>query len=76
MLADINLFGVFIDIRFATAVAALLLLAPVRMLLGAIGAYRMVWHPALADVAIFVLLWGACALVTLSNPALFLTYIG
>ena len=61
MLADISLFGVFVDVRFATAVVALLLVMPLRRLLGAVGAYRVVWHPALVDLALFVLLWGATA---------------
>ena len=76
MLADINLFGVFVDVRLATAAVALLLLMPVRRLLGALGAYRVVWHPALVDVALFVLLWGATASIALALPSRFVAYLG
>ena len=73
MLADINLFGVFVDVRFATAVVALLLGMPVRRLL---GAYRVVWHPALVDLALFVLLWGAVAWVAIALPSRLVPYLG
>lgn len=76
MLADINLFGVFVDVRFATAVVALLLGMPVRRLLGALGAYRVVWHPALVDLALFVLLWGAVAWVAIALPYRLVPYLG
>ena len=76
MLADINLFGVFVDVRFATAVVALVLLLPVRRLLGAVGAYRLVWHPALVDLALFVLLWGAVAWVATALPSRLVPYLG
>jgi hypothetical protein len=76
MLADINLFGVFVDVRFATAVAALLLGMPLRRLLGALGAYRVVWHPALVDLALFVLLWGAVAWVAIALPSRLVPYLG
>ena len=76
MLADVNLFGVFVDVRFATAVAALVLVMPVRRLLGALGAYRVVWHPALVDVALFVLLWGAIASLALALPSRLVPCLG
>ena len=76
MLADINLFGVFVDVRYATAVLALLLMLPVRRLLGALRAYRLVWHPALVDVALFVLLWAVAAWVAIKLPSLLVTYLG
>lgn len=76
MLADISLFGVFVDVRFATAVVALLLVMPLRRLLGALGAYRVVWHPALVDVALFVLLWGATARIALALPSRLVAYLG
>ena len=76
MLADINLFGVFVDVRFATAVVALVLVFPVKRLLGALGAYRLMWHAALVDVALFVLLWVAVASMTLAFPSHLVSYLG
>jgi hypothetical protein len=63
MITEVNLFGVFINAGLVSAVTAALLLTALRRLLSAVGAYRWVWHPALVDVALFVLLWGlaSCA---------------
>jgi uncharacterized membrane protein len=61
MIAEVNLFGVFINGGLVSAAAAALLLIALRKLLSAAGAYRWVWHPALVDVALFVLLWGFVA---------------
>jgi len=61
VIADINLFGLFIDVRLASALVAGLALVGLRRVLGAAGAYRLLWHPALADLALFVLLWAAVA---------------
>ena len=61
MIADISLFGIFIDVRLVSALVAGLALVGLRRLLGAAGAYRLLWHPALADLALFVLLWAAVA---------------
>ncbi len=61
MIAEVNLFGVFINAGLVSAAAAALLLIALRKLLSAAGAYRWVWHPALVDVALFVLLWGLVA---------------
>jgi hypothetical protein len=48
------------------ALAALLLLTGVRRLLVATGLYRWVWHPALFDMALYVLLLYALARATTS----------
>ena len=61
MIAEINLFGVFVDARLATATVAGVALLPLRRGLSALGAYRWIWHPALVDLALFVLLWAATA---------------
>jgi len=63
MISEVNLFGIFVNAGLVSAATAALLLAALRRLLTAVGAYRWLWHPALADVALFVLLWGlaSCA---------------
>lgn len=76
MLADINLFGVFVDVRLATAIVALLLVMPMTRLLGAAGAYRAVWHPALVDLALFFLLWRAVAWIALALPSSLIPFLG
>jgi hypothetical protein len=63
VITEVNLFGVFINAGLVSAATAVLLLTALRRLLDAAGAYRWVWHPALVDVALFVLLWAlaSCA---------------
>ena len=61
MIADINLFGLFFDVALVTALVAAAALAVLRRILVATGAYRWVWHPPLVDLALFAVLWLACA---------------
>jgi hypothetical protein len=63
MITEINLFGIFINAGLVSAGLAALALVALRRPLNAVGAYRWVWHPALVDVALFVLLWGLVASV-------------
>jgi len=63
MIADVNLFGMLFDVALITALVALAALSVLRRLLAAVGAYRWVWHPALVDLGVFVLLWFALAVV-------------
>lgn len=59
MLAEVSLFGIFINAGLVSAFCAVLLLLLLRKGLHSVGAYRLVWHPALVDFALFILLWGA-----------------
>lgn len=61
MISDINLFGLFMNAGLVSAVAAALSMWPLRKLLALAGAYRWVWHPALVDLCLFVLVWRAFA---------------
>ena len=63
MITELSLFGVFINAGLMSAGAAALLLGALRRLLTAVGAYRWAWHPALVDVALFVLLWSLVSCV-------------
>jgi len=57
MIAEINLGGVFVSSVLISALAAFAVSLVVRRLLAWSGAYRFVWHPALFDTALFVILW-------------------
>jgi len=59
MSGELNLFGIFFPPLLLWALVAGVLGLGLRRLLGAVGAYRWVWHPALFDLALFVLLLGA-----------------
>ena len=76
MIAEINLFGVFINAGLASAGMAALLLIALRKLLNASGLYRWVWHPALVDVALFVLLWGLATCVGSGLNARLISVLG
>ena len=69
MIADTNLFGIFMDTGLATALVAAVLTLLVRKLLASAGLYRHMWHPALVDVATFVVLWALCVMSGLAFGA-------
>jgi hypothetical protein len=58
MIAEANVYGVFVSPLLLYAVAALALMAVLRRGLAAVGFYRSVWHRALFDLALLVILLG------------------
>lgn len=58
-MADIDLYGVFVPALLVWAVVALLVNLVLRRLIGALGLYRLVWHRALFNVALYAVLLGA-----------------
>ena len=60
MIGEIDIYGVYFP-AFAVfaAIAFLLQVLVVNRLLRAIGFYRWVWHRALFDLAVYVILLGA-----------------
>jgi hypothetical protein len=70
MSGELFLFGVFAPAALVWAIGAGLLIALLRRLLQRVGFYRLVWHPGLFDLAMFVLLWGGiAALADFARPA-------
>jgi hypothetical protein len=59
MIGESDLGGVFISAALVSALIALVISFVLRRLLALAGAYRFVWHPALFDTALFVILWAA-----------------
>ena len=58
MIAEVNIFGIYISTAlFAAAIAAILHIFT-RKTLQSIGFYRFVAHQNLLDVALFIILWG------------------
>lgn len=72
MTGAIDLFGLYLPWLMPLAGSALLALWGLRRLLAATGLYRWVWHPALFDMALYLLLlWGiSCASLALMSPPL------
>lgn len=56
MTGELSAYGVYMPWLMPLAVAALVAHWGVRHLLGVVGFYRWVWHPALFDMALYVLL--------------------
>jgi hypothetical protein len=58
MIGELNIYGVFVPALLVWALVALMASVLLRRVLRWLGFYRLVWHPALFDVAIFVVLVG------------------
>ena len=61
MIGELDIDGIFLSPVLVSAVIALAASIVVRRLLAAGGVYRVVWHPALFDTALFVVLWATVA---------------
>jgi hypothetical protein len=60
---EVNFNGVFIPAVLIWAAAAFVLSSLIGRALSRTGFYERVWHRALFDVSLFVVLWGAiCAI--------------
>jgi hypothetical protein len=63
MTGEMNIGGVFLSSVLVSAVIALAASFVLRRALSKVGAYRFVWHPALFDTALFVILWAVVVTV-------------
>jgi protein AaeX len=57
MLDEVNFLGIYFSGALVVAGVAWLVLMIVRRLLRWVGFYRLIWHPALVDIALFGILW-------------------
>lgn len=57
MIDEIDLLGVYVPAALAWGVVAAILVYALRPLLQRLPAYRLLWHPSLLELALFVLLW-------------------
>ena len=63
LLQEVNINGVFMPAALVWAGIAFLLSSVTSRILSRMGFYALVWHRALFDAALFVLLWGAISAV-------------
>ena len=63
MIGEIDIYGVFVPVLLVWAAIALALTAVLRRGLAVIGFYRLVWHRALVDLSLYVLVLAAEASV-------------
>jgi len=57
MIEEINILGVYMPAALAWGVLAAVLVYLLRIPLQRLPVYRMLWHPSLLELAVFVLLW-------------------
>jgi hypothetical protein len=69
MIGEFDIYGVFLSSVLVTALVALAISFVLRRLLALVGAYRIVWHPALFDTALFVIVWALVASFPLLQPS-------
>jgi hypothetical protein len=61
MIGEVDIDGVFAPALMLWGAVALAVSFPVRWALSRVGAYRLVWHRGLFDIAIVILLWAIVA---------------
>jgi hypothetical protein len=63
MIEEIHVFGVYLPSALVWAVLAVLLTFLLRGLLLRLPLHRLLWHPALLEVALFLLIWWGLSLL-------------
>ena len=58
MIVDLDVFGVYLPGLLVLAAAALVLVHLMHRGIARAGLYRLVWHPALFDVCLFIIFLG------------------
>jgi hypothetical protein len=64
MIGEISIYGVYVPALLLLALAALAVSRLLNLALARTGLYRLVWHPALFDLSLFVIVLGALAYFT------------
>lgn len=64
MIGEVNLYGLFLPPLLLLAVAALAVTRLLKLVLARTAFYRVVWHPALFDFSLFILVLGALTFLT------------
>jgi protein AaeX len=73
VIVEIPVGGVLVPSAAVTGAAALGLFLMARALARRAGLYRLVWHPTLFDIAVFILLWAGVSALLPFVPAAWLT---
>ena len=56
MIGELNIYGVYVPWLLVLGAATLFIVKVVSGVLARLGFYRLVWHPALFDLALYVVL--------------------
>jgi protein AaeX len=61
MIGEVSLFGVYVPPLLLLMLPALVVSRVLGVVLARTGLYRLVWHPALFDLSLFVIVLGSLA---------------
>ncbi len=64
MIGEVSLYGIYVPPLLLLALLALLVSRVLSGLLARAGLYRLVWHPALFDLALFVIVLGGLSFLS------------
>lgn len=64
MIGEVSIYGLFVPPLLLLAVGALAVTRLLRMMLARTRFYRVVWHPALFDFSLFIVVLGALTFLT------------
>ena len=64
MIGEVNVYGLFLPPLLLLALAALVVTRLFKLVLARTAFYRVVWHPALFDFSLFILVLGALTYLT------------
>lgn len=64
MIGELSLYGIYVPWLLLLSLFALAASRMLSHLLGRFGFYRLVWHPALFDFALFVIVLGALSFLS------------
>ena len=64
MPAEFDVYGVYVPRLLVFMVLSFLLIIVIRRILARLGAYSLVWHRGLFDLALYVLVLGAVSSIT------------
>ncbi|MGF6229383.1 hypothetical protein QFZ27_003338 [Inquilinus ginsengisoli] len=65
MIKEIDLAGLYLSPMLGYLLVALAITGLLRFVLGRIGAYRWIWHPALFDLSVLVIIMTALVALTM-----------
>ena len=64
MIGEVSIYGLYLPPLLLLTLAALVVCRVLNLVLARTGFYRLVWHPALFDFSLFVIVLGALAYFT------------
>ncbi|MFS2020398.1 DUF1656 domain-containing protein [Massilia sp. CT11-108] len=64
MIGEVSIYGLYVPPLLLLTLAALVVSRLINLVLAKTGCYRVVWHPALFDFSLFVIVLGALTYYT------------